>query len=201
MVPPRYANFGSWTKQACPDSKKCFAIPSISSPGTRVVCTSKANALSLIEATGAKGGIVGLGSNNQTLPLPTTSLPPSATPSTNATSPNEPTVKVVTVTVTAGADSSATPAPTTPAPTITLPPTTRTIDSAGVDSLLSSLSAEGVVFVTAAASATPSGSVPPSGSSDDTLPTATASPSDEMKERERVAIKIAAWRRRISHDS
>ncbi|KAI0076484.1 hypothetical protein K474DRAFT_1597780, partial [Panus rudis PR-1116 ss-1] len=48
--------FGSWKLQRCKDSEKCFAVPSLKDRGTSLLCTSEAHALSIIQASGVKGG-------------------------------------------------------------------------------------------------------------------------------------------------
>ncbi|KAF8956285.1 hypothetical protein BDZ97DRAFT_1671800, partial [Flammula alnicola] len=40
---------------ACSKSQQCFALPSVTSGGTTIACTSERNALSIINSTGATG--------------------------------------------------------------------------------------------------------------------------------------------------
>ncbi|KAF8632871.1 hypothetical protein AX17_004719 [Amanita inopinata Kibby_2008] len=60
----RCAN-GSWdtTSGRCSKSQNCFALPSVTSNGTTITCTSHKSALSLFEAVGVTGGTAGLDSS------------------------------------------------------------------------------------------------------------------------------------------
>jgi len=103
---------GTWQTQKCPGgSRQCFALPSVRSNGTFIACTSKANALSLIDATGAQGGLALNTTSNGTDPSISSGSVNSTTPSV---SPGE-------------------------ASTFTLSPTTRTIDPAQASALVSQL--------------------------------------------------------------
>ncbi|PFH47703.1 hypothetical protein AMATHDRAFT_120794, partial [Amanita thiersii Skay4041] len=52
---------GAWetARGRCSRSQGCFALPSITSVGTAVTCTTEENALALFSNTGAIGGIDG----------------------------------------------------------------------------------------------------------------------------------------------
>ncbi|KAG5643705.1 hypothetical protein DXG03_009754 [Asterophora parasitica] len=52
---------GAWAvpQGLCSKTQDCFALPSVQTAGTDVMCTSEKNALLAIEATGAIGGIFG----------------------------------------------------------------------------------------------------------------------------------------------
>ncbi|KXN91807.1 hypothetical protein AN958_11957 [Leucoagaricus sp. SymC.cos] len=55
----------SWetTLGQCSRSQNCFALPSVTSQGTHITCTSEKSAENLINSTGAKGGIFGTTAN------------------------------------------------------------------------------------------------------------------------------------------
>jgi hypothetical protein len=50
---------GKWEAQQCPADSQCFALPNTKREGTKIQCTSEQKALSLIEASGAQGGLFG----------------------------------------------------------------------------------------------------------------------------------------------
>ncbi|CAL1708649.1 unnamed protein product [Somion occarium] len=157
--------FGSWKLQPCTDSRKCFAVPSVTSNGTQLVCTSEANALSLINAAGAQGEVA------------------STTNVTSATSSaSEDGIAVVTVTVTVGPTS-------TPAPTLTLPPETRTLNESDVLSLVLSIQAEGYSIVTSVESESSATATPGSVSA-----SVSATPATKPGGYQRV-VHPAYWRR------
>jgi hypothetical protein len=56
-------NTGKWEAQQCPSNTQCFALPDIRSGGTKLRCTSQQRASTLIQASGAQGGVFG---NNST---------------------------------------------------------------------------------------------------------------------------------------
>jgi len=105
------------TNGTCSKSQQCFAIPNVQSDGTILSCTSEKSALSIINATGAKGGIAGADASGSTDARdPPTSSNPSSSSSVAQPSGATP-VPTVTVTVTIA------PAATTlPATIITLSP-------------------------------------------------------------------------------
>jgi len=57
-------NAGKWEAQQCPSNTQCFALPDIRSGGTKLRCTSQDRASTLIQASGAQGGIFGNNSTN-----------------------------------------------------------------------------------------------------------------------------------------
>jgi len=146
--------FGSWKLSPCPNTHQCYAVPSMTSNGTVLMCTSEQTALSMINSAGAQGNVTASDNSNSTLPLPTSpqSLAassivspssPTQTPSTPSASPSPiPGVQTVTVTITQ----------TQPAPISTLSETT-TLDSEGVSSLFSSLGSNGIAVVSSTVSA------------------------------------------------
>ncbi|CAL1708648.1 unnamed protein product [Somion occarium] len=179
--------FGSWKLQPCTDSRKCFAVPSVTSNGTQLVCTSEANALSLINAAGAQGEVAS--SKNGTIAFPTTSIansPQASSVATNVTSAtssaSEDGIAVVTVTVTVGPTS-------TPAPTLTLPPETRTLNESDVLSLVLSIQAEGYSIVTSVESESSATATPGSVSA-----SVSATPATKPGGYQRV-VHPAYWRR------
>lgn len=103
---------GAWEAVECPTNTECFALPNKKSNGTNLKCTSEQDALSLIQDTGAQGGIFGDNSNG------------TDSGSNGATA-------TVTIIV-------------SPSTTQTIDPQTTTLDSVGVNSLLSSLQSGGV---------------------------------------------------------
>jgi hypothetical protein len=107
--------FSNWITETCPPSQQCFALPSVHYNGTFVACTSQAEALSIISATGATGGIYSNSTNTNT----------------NVSFPDPETLSTTT--------SSASVTVFTAAITITLPPVTQTISPDAASSLLSSL--------------------------------------------------------------
>ncbi|KAF8636344.1 hypothetical protein AX16_010997 [Volvariella volvacea WC 439] len=124
---------GTWERTECPSTQSCFVLPSIRERGSFITCTSERSAASIIQATGATGGITGSEASES-----------AGTPSSGATTPTDlpPTrddtsaegnsdVEPVTITLTL-------PAPTGPT-TITLPPTTVTISPDDVPIILSSI--------------------------------------------------------------
>lgn len=105
----------------CSTTQQCFALPSVTTNGTTIACTSEKSAQSLINAAGASGGVTGSGSGNSTssinpasasstssganAPETTTSDPDCMTTTTTTTTVDTPTptaasASVVTVTVT-----------------------------------------------------------------------------------------------------
>ncbi|CAL1708650.1 unnamed protein product [Somion occarium] len=161
--------FGSWKLQPCTDSRKCFAVPSVTSNGTQLVCTSEANALSLINAAGAQGEVAS-----------TSSVATNVTSATSSAS--EDGIAVVTVTVTVGPTS-------TPAPTLTLPPETRTLNESDVLSLVLSIQAEGYSIVTSVESESSATATPGSVSA-----SVSATPATKPGGYQRV-VHPAYWRR------
>ncbi|KIM42152.1 hypothetical protein M413DRAFT_444619 [Hebeloma cylindrosporum] len=153
------------TNGACSKSQQCFAIPNVQSNGTTLTCTSEKNALSVINASGAKGGIAGAdasgstnGTDSSSSSDPSSSStavePSGATPSPSPESSATPTV-TVTVTVTPNAT--------------TLPATIRTLSPQEASSALSSILAQGTSIPSSAsatsidsASPTATTSLPPS---------------------------------------
>ncbi|KIM85672.1 hypothetical protein PILCRDRAFT_816873 [Piloderma croceum F 1598] len=121
---------GAWQTQKCPGgTRECFALPSVKNNGTFIACTSEANALSLIGATGVQGG---LASNT--------------TSTDGGDSANGSGAVTLTIVLTPGS-------------TASLPPTTATINPADASSLVSNLSAGGTgSTVSIATSSVPSSS-------------------------------------------
>jgi len=58
----------SWVTQNCPQTLQCFALPDIDKEGVTIGCTSAKTAESLIEATGAQGGLGSVNGTNITSP-------------------------------------------------------------------------------------------------------------------------------------
>ncbi|KAI0747060.1 hypothetical protein C8Q80DRAFT_1256709 [Daedaleopsis nitida] len=54
----------TWKLEACPKTLSCFALPSVREEGTVISCTSNATALSVINASGATGGIAANSTTN-----------------------------------------------------------------------------------------------------------------------------------------
>ncbi|KAI0765261.1 hypothetical protein C8Q74DRAFT_1040174 [Fomes fomentarius] len=54
----------TWQLDACPKTLSCFALPSVREQGTIISCTSNATALSVINASGATGGIASNSTKN-----------------------------------------------------------------------------------------------------------------------------------------
>ncbi|KIP11910.1 hypothetical protein PHLGIDRAFT_33180 [Phlebiopsis gigantea 11061_1 CR5-6] len=139
--------FGSWRTTDCPDSEQCFAVPSTTGPGTNLICTSQTSATAMFEAA----GLDTLFSNGtDTVAFPTTT-PQTDAPTTTSSSISQSSslsssdgAETVTVTVTIPVVSISTDLPTE----------TRTLDPAEASSILSSLSAQGLV-VTAPLSSIP----------------------------------------------
>jgi len=116
----------------CAATQRCFALPSVKSNGTILACTSKKSAQSLINASGATGGITGSGKSGA---LTASMHPTSASSTLNGTIASATpagTESVVTVTVTL-----------TPSVPITLSSVTQTLSPDQASSLLSSLLAGG----------------------------------------------------------
>ncbi|KAH8102248.1 hypothetical protein BXZ70DRAFT_906212 [Cristinia sonorae] len=147
---PALCQSGSWQVQKCSDSRECFAVPSIKERGTSLVCTSYANALSLIDASGAKGGITPANAAAATVPLPTMTAAAS-TPPSSATPP--PPAANVTPTVTKDASPTSITPPSSvaaPAAATISPPQSNNDDPT-----------KSVVTVTVTVSATPTITIPP----------------------------------------
>lgn len=120
------------TNGACSKSQQCFAIPSVQSNGTILTCTSEKSALSIINATGAKGGIAGDGASGST----DGTAPPTSSGGdfTSVAQPSGPTpAPTPTVTVTVTVNPNAT----------TLPATILTLSPQEASSAISSILAQG----------------------------------------------------------
>jgi len=50
---------GKFVVTGCSATLTCAALPLVNSPGTSITCTTTADALARIQATGATGGITG----------------------------------------------------------------------------------------------------------------------------------------------
>ncbi|CCM01221.1 uncharacterized protein FIBRA_03269 [Fibroporia radiculosa] len=134
---------GLWKTENCTASEQCYALPATVRNGTFLSCTTEAVAESIINATGAAGGIAVNGSS-------TTS---------NATSPKQPSspfsiqaMTTNTATLTQ-ASTGVVPLVSSSGSIITLAPqttivTTRTLDPAEASSLLASLTADGLLSST-----------------------------------------------------
>ncbi|OBZ77751.1 hypothetical protein A0H81_02602 [Grifola frondosa] len=137
----------TWETKQCPSSQQCFALPSVREQGITLSCTSEATALSIMNATGATGGLASNTSTNHTVAFPTehkchnstshsSFLPSTSATATTAsssapsTSSNSTDGVVVTVTVTF-------------APTSTLPTETFTVSPAEASSIIASITANG----------------------------------------------------------
>ncbi|KAL1943869.1 hypothetical protein VTO73DRAFT_3687 [Trametes versicolor] len=59
----------TWTQEACPKSLSCFALPSVREEGTVLSCTTNTTAFSVINASGATGGVA-VKSTNGTVDFP-----------------------------------------------------------------------------------------------------------------------------------
>ncbi|KZP25722.1 hypothetical protein FIBSPDRAFT_929149 [Athelia psychrophila] len=120
-LPAQCSKMGVWKTEKCSGgkSKSCFALPLVRANGTFLACTSKADALSIISATGSQGGITGDGH--------ATSGSPNG--SSRSTAPDSGSTVTVTLAVPAGSS-------------VTLPPATRTIGSSEASSILSILAAD-----------------------------------------------------------
>jgi len=143
---------GSWRLETCPQERQCFALPSVRNNGSFIACTSESNALSLIKACGAQGGLFSTQFTHSSVPFPTVN----DTRSTSTPSPGS--------TSMTGGGSSSTPLPNclntlTPilgqGQTVSLPPTTKTLRLDEAYSIISSLLANGGSIVSSP-SGTPS---------------------------------------------
>jgi hypothetical protein len=126
---------GAWEVSQCPTNSQCFAVPNKKKEGTKLKCLSEKDALSLIQASGAQGGIfvdnstdTGNGTDSVPADSGSSNATAEASPSTNDTTAATQTVTVLIA----------------PSTTQTLDAQTTTLDSAGASSLLSSLQGDGV---------------------------------------------------------
>lgn len=144
----------------CPATQQCFALPSVTTNGTIIACTSEKSAQSLINAAGATGDVTGSGSGGSTTSNGTTSNGTIA----GVTTVSQSVITVTTITVTVSPSASIIQ---TPFPTVTQ---TQTLSPDQAFSLLSSLFA---------AQGTPTATGTPNGDNDAitiTLPPATVNP-------------------------
>jgi len=135
---------GTWEVQQCQEGTQCFALPNKKSAGTNIKCKTEQDALSLIQETGAQGGICGNNSTN----------------SGNGTISNVP--------VDSGSDNNSAATATVtilvaPSTTQTLGPDTATLDGAGFSSLLASLQSGGVSATTTGSDSQTTGTTTSSG--------------------------------------
>jgi len=132
----------------CPPTQQCFALPSVNTDGTIITCTSEKNALSLIEAAGASGGITGSDSDGSSID----SASPSSTSSGTTLGTTTSMDPITTPTSTALYESAVTVTVTVqvlPSGTTTLPSVTQTLTPEQASNLLSSLLADGGSTTTA----------------------------------------------------
>ena len=61
---------GRFVDSGCPAGLKCFALHLVDSEGTSITCTTQQDAEARISATGATGGVNGVGNNNVQSPEP-----------------------------------------------------------------------------------------------------------------------------------
>jgi len=124
----------AWQTRQCPLTKTCFALPQIRTNGSFIACTSQKNAASIIAATGAQGGITSNSTSGGNITVPFPTVDSDSSPDDNGGNPdcgdngNPSSPEPVTITVTL------------------LPPTTTTILPNQASSLISSLSANGLLF-------------------------------------------------------
>jgi len=118
------------TNGVCSESQQCFAIPNVRSNGTTLTCTSEKSALSIIDASGANGGITGADASGSTNGTNSSASSSSSTTQSSAITPAPTGPDIVTVTVTV-------------IPETTLPITTTTISPQDASSIFSSILAQG----------------------------------------------------------
>ncbi|KAK0215728.1 hypothetical protein IW262DRAFT_1465444 [Armillaria fumosa] len=117
-----------WATSPCSGSAQCFALPSVRGNGTFLQCTSEKDAISVIDATGATGGIFGNGTNTSTSTSNSTTSA-NSTDTASGTSVDDSGVVTVTVTLT----------PTATVFVSTEVPVTTTLSPDEASSLLASL--------------------------------------------------------------
>jgi hypothetical protein len=139
---------GAWEASECSAGSQCFAVPNKKKEGANSKCLSEQDALSQIDASGAKGGIFAGDSTD------TGNATAEASPSTNNSTAATETVTVLIA----------------PSTTQTIDAQTRTLSGAGASSLLSSLQSDGVSGTSTSSGAEATGS-----SSTETSSGATAS--------------------------
>jgi len=152
---------GAWEVSECSAGSQCFAVPNKKKEGANAKCLSEQDALSQIDASGAKGGIF---AGDQTDTGNGTTSAPADSGSSNATaeassSTNNSTAATETVTVLIA-----------PSTTQTIDAQTRTLSGADANSLVSSLQSDGVSGTSTSTGAEATGS-----SSTETSSGATAS--------------------------
>ncbi|KAK0496409.1 hypothetical protein EDD18DRAFT_1331894 [Armillaria luteobubalina] len=77
-----------WATSPCSGSAQCFALPSVRGNGTFLQCTSEKDAVSVIDASGATGGIFGNGTDTSASASTSTSNSTSASNSTATSAAN-----------------------------------------------------------------------------------------------------------------
>ncbi|PBK98698.1 hypothetical protein ARMGADRAFT_986617 [Armillaria gallica] len=136
-----------WATSPCSGSSQCFALPSVRGNGTFLQCTSEKDATSVIDATGATGGIFGNGTDTSNSTTSGNSTDGNSTDTTSGTSIDDSGIVTVTVTLT----------PTATVFVSTEVPVTTTLSPDQASSLLASLTGVAggsVITVSPAASAT-----------------------------------------------
>ncbi|TFK41509.1 hypothetical protein BDQ12DRAFT_710592 [Crucibulum laeve] len=153
---------GKWdtSKGRCAKSQECFAIPSVSKEGTNLTCTSEKSALSIITASGAKGGIAVAdpsGSTSLPSPVPASEASSGASATATQSSDTEPTLSNTAgyeaSSAVSGANDEPTPSPSDDTPTIT---TTRARPVVTV-----TVTSTTITHTTVVVPATPTGSIEP----------------------------------------
>jgi len=109
-------NAGKWEAEQCPSNSQCFVLPDVRSEGSKLRCVSEQQASSLIQASGAQGGVFG---DN----------------STDSSNSSDSSSGTATITVLVA-----------PSTTQTLGAQTTTLDNAGASSLLASLESGGATI-------------------------------------------------------
>ncbi|SJL16103.1 uncharacterized protein ARMOST_19621 [Armillaria ostoyae] len=118
-----------WATSPCSGSAQCFALPSVRGNGTFLQCTSEKDATSVIDATGATGGIFGNGTDTSNSTTSANSTDANSTDTASGTSVDDSGIVTVTITLT----------PTATVFVSTEVPVTTTLSPDEASSLLASL--------------------------------------------------------------
>jgi len=149
---------GAWEVSECSAGSQCFAVPNKKKEGANSKCLTEKDALSQIDASGAKGGIFAgdqTDTGNGTNTAPADSGSSNATAEASPSTDNSTATETVTVLI-------------APSTTQTIDAQTRTLSGADANSLLSSLQSDGVSGTSTSAGAEATGSSSTETSSDAT---------------------------------